>query len=104
MHQPTQPTHGYAHTILALPPSPLPPLPSEFEARDVTLRGDQEFEVPDGHRMLVSAGPDGTLRTLLQPLEAQPTWRWRYSLGPGGEVQLEMQEAVQGSSTASSCS
>lgn len=32
---------------------------AEFEARDVSIGGDQLFEVPAGHRMRVSTGPQG---------------------------------------------
>ena len=32
---------------------------AEFEARDVTIRGEQLFEVPAGHRMRVYSGPHG---------------------------------------------
>lgn len=30
---------------------------AEFEASDVTLAGDCDFDVPAGHRMRVAAGP-----------------------------------------------
>jgi hypothetical protein len=85
---------------------PTPPacLRAEFEARDVTLAGDLAFEVPDGHRMLVTAGADGALHTQLLPL-GTPTWQWQYSMTPGGEVQLELLEgsasAVSAGSSAS---
>ena len=59
--------------------------------RDVTLPGDLSFEVPDGHRMLVTAGPDGTPHVELQPL-SHPSWQWQYRMGRGGEVQLELLE------------
>ena len=77
-------------------PPPAPALCAEFEARDVTLAGDLSFEVPDGHRLLVTAGADGALLTQLQPL-ATPSWQWQYSMTPGGEVQLQLLES---SSTA----
>jgi hypothetical protein len=32
---------------------------SEFEASDVTISGDQNFTVPDGYRMLVTASKTG---------------------------------------------
>lgn len=64
---------------------------AEFEVRDVTLPGDLSFEVPDGHRMLVTAGPDGTPHVELQPL-SHPSWQWQYRMGRGGEVQLELLE------------
>jgi hypothetical protein len=68
---------------------------AEFEARDVTLSGDLVFEVPDGHRMLVLPGPDGQPLVRLEPTQG-PTWRWRYSMDPAGEVQLEMEELSGG--------
>ena len=34
---------------------------SEFEASNVLIEGNQRFEVPDGHRMLVTTGPAGAL-------------------------------------------
>ena len=57
----------------------------------MTLAGNLSFEVPDGHRLLVTAGPAGVLHMQLQPLAA-PTWEWRYALAPSGEVQLELAE------------
>lgn len=73
------------------PRAAYPHLPAEFEARDVTLPGDLTFEVPDGCRMRVTAGPDGELRTRLEPL-AGPSWRWVYRMGPVGEVELSLLE------------
>lgn len=51
----------------------------------------QVFEVPDGHRMVVtSSGAAGGLSVQLLPLEGdKPTWQWTYSMEPGGAVQLE---------------
>ena len=65
---------------------------SEFEAWDVDLPGDLRFEVPDGQRMVVTAGAAGGLQTALEPLSADPTWRWEYCLQPGGRIQLAMRE------------
>ncbi|EFN58749.1 hypothetical protein CHLNCDRAFT_140453 [Chlorella variabilis] len=72
----------------------------EFEARDVTLAGNLVFEVPDGHRMLVTAGPDGELRREVRPLE-RPSWRWRYRLGAEGQVQLDLLESGTDGSSSS---
>jgi hypothetical protein len=52
------------------------------------------FEVPDGHRMVVTAGSSasssGRLSVSLQPLEGdRPTWEWAYSMEPCGAVQLQ---------------
>lgn len=63
------------------------------------LSGDLSFEVPDGHRLLVTAGPAGGLSMQLQPLAA-PTWEWRYRWGADGGVQLELAELGAPSSTA----
>lgn len=64
---------------------------AEFEAHDVTLLGDLAFEVPDGHRLLVTAGEGGGLNMQLQPL-LQPTWHWQYSMGGADDVQLQLVE------------
>lgn len=32
---------------------------SEFEAHDVVIKGSHTFHVPDGHRMVVTQGPQG---------------------------------------------
>ncbi|KAG2483473.1 hypothetical protein HYH03_017656 [Edaphochlamys debaryana] len=69
---------------------------SEFEAHDVTISGAHTFVVPDGHRLAVTAGPDGALRTSLSPLARagsgadgfEPTWQWRYGMDPYGAVRL----------------
>jgi hypothetical protein len=48
------------------------------------------FEVPDGYRMLVTAGPGGSLSRQLLPLVGErPTWEWRYAMDTGGAVKLE---------------
>ena len=60
----------------------------------MTLSGNLRFEVPDGHRMLVTAGADGALHTELQPVE-QPSWQWQYRMAAGGEVELDMLEHQQ---------
>ncbi|KAG2483471.1 hypothetical protein HYH03_017654 [Edaphochlamys debaryana] len=75
---------------------------SEFEAHDVTISGAHTFVVPDGHRLAVTAGPDGALRTSLSPLARagsgaegfEPTWQWRYGMDPYGAVRLSYCPAV----------
>ena len=98
---------GWVLAVNSHLPTPPACLRAEFEARDVTLAGDLAFEVPDGHRMLVTAGADGALHTQLLPL-GTPTWQWQYSMTPGGEVQLELLEgsasAVSAGSSASAVS
>ena len=50
----------------------------------------QVFEVPDGYRMVVTAGPAGGLTRHLVPLAGDtPTWEWKYSMGMNGQVGLE---------------
>lgn len=56
---------------------------SEFEARDVTLKGDLEFNVPDGFRMIVRSGKDGDdsqPEIDVVPLGDSPSWKYVYSL------------------------
>jgi hypothetical protein len=65
--------------------------PAEFEARDVELAGDVRFEVPDGHRLLVTAGPDGSPVPRLQKLEG-PTWRWSCTMSQLNDLQLQLEE------------
>ena len=52
---------------------------SEFVAEGVTLRGDQSFVVPDGHRMVVRAGEGGEIVQECEPLEVGG-WIWEYEL------------------------
>eukprot|EP00210_Caulerpa_lentillifera_P005907 g5647.t1 len=61
---------------------------SEFEARDVTLTGNLNFNVPDGHRLELfndSSNEDG-FNTKLTKIES-PTWRWEYKTS-GNDVVL----------------
>lgn len=56
---------------------------SEFEARNVTLKGDVEFTVPDGFRMIVRVGKDGDdsqPEVDVVPLGDSPSWKYVYSL------------------------
>ncbi len=67
---------------------------AEFEALQCELAGDLLFEVPDGHRLSVTAGEDGNLLQDLQRLgSGGPSWAWNCSIPEGkGRVVLEMQE------------
>ncbi|KAJ9518576.1 hypothetical protein QJQ45_018602 [Haematococcus lacustris] len=64
---------------------------SEFEARDVTLRGSHTFDVPDGFRLLVTPGFHGEPVQQLLPLPGnQPSWQWEYSLQDDGHISLSL--------------
>lgn len=46
--------------------------------------------MPDGYRMVVTAGPRGRLqRTLLPLMGDAPSWEWKYSMDEGGNVRCE---------------
>ncbi|GBF98740.1 nucleotide-diphospho-sugar transferase [Raphidocelis subcapitata] len=64
---------------------------SEFEAYDCVISGDQTFEVPDGFRLVVTAGPRGRglSRRLLPLVGDAPSWEWRYWMDEAGDVRLE---------------
>lgn len=59
---------------------------SEFEARNVTLKGNLKYIVPDGHRMIVSpGGSDVNMPQVdLVPLHpSEPTWSYAYTIDNG---------------------
>ena len=64
---------------------------SEFEASNVTIQGTQSFDVPDGYKMIVTAGPNGAVRSSLEPLQSEAAWQWKYSMGP---IQLQLEKAA----------
>ncbi|QDZ18034.1 UTP--glucose-1-phosphate uridylyltransferase [Chloropicon primus] len=64
---------------------------SEFEAKNVTLRGNQSFVVPDGHKISVYAGDSGEVVSECRPLAEGPSWTWQYALEKRGVV-LSMKE------------
>ncbi|KAL3139801.1 hypothetical protein ABBQ38_004102 [Trebouxia sp. C0009 RCD-2024] len=66
---------------------------SEFAASNVSLEGNQTFNVPDGFKMTVSAGPNGVIRQTLERLQAEPSWQWKYTMGTDKNIQLHMEEA-----------
>lgn len=68
---------------------------SEFEAVNVSINGDQCFEVPDGYKMVLTAVPAGGLRTTLHVLGPLPSWEWQYSMSDRGSIQLQSREAQQ---------
>lgn len=80
---------------------------SEFEAFDVLIPGNQTFVVPHGHRLTITAAPDGSsdIVARLSPLCRTdsdvsaaavggggggfvPTWEWRYTMDESGAVRL----------------
>lgn len=67
---------------------------SEFEASNVTIQGTQSFDVPDGHKMIVTAGPNGAVRSSLEPLQSEASWQWKYSMGPNSNIQLQLEKAA----------
>jgi len=67
---------------------------SEFEASNVTLQGTQSFDVPDGYKMTVTAGPNGAVRSSLEPLQSEPSWQWKYSMGANSNIQLQLEKAA----------
>lgn len=64
---------------------------AEFEAVDVELAGELRFEVPDGHRMRVAAGPGGAPVATLEAVAA-PSWWWEYAMRADHGVGLTMRE------------
>lgn len=65
---------------------------AEFEATNVTLKGSQRFEVPDGFKMTVTTGAAGSVKTSLQVLMDEPSWQWKYSMADQGNIKLQMLE------------
>ncbi|XP_044977828.1 UTP--glucose-1-phosphate uridylyltransferase 3, chloroplastic [Hordeum vulgare subsp. vulgare] len=67
---------------------------AEFEAKDVFLKGNHMFEVPDGHRMCVfqdEAGFVGKLDPISKETMDSGSWYWEYSVD-GAHVKLNMVE------------
>jgi hypothetical protein len=61
-------------------------------------------QVPDGYRMVVTAGPGGAPRRSLQPLPLRrPSWTWRYALGPAGALRLTLEDAARRRGGAGGC-
>nr|ATG70735.1 UGP3 UDP-glucose pyrophosphorylase 3 [Juniperus oxycedrus] len=56
---------------------------AEFDARDVILKGDHLFEVPDGHRLQITAGDSGlssTMEPIIDEMSICGSWHWKYTL------------------------
>ncbi|KAF8719511.1 hypothetical protein HU200_024236 [Digitaria exilis] len=70
---------------------------AEFEAKDVVLKGNHVFEVPDGQRMSIfqdRAGLQGfvvKLEPISEELMDSGTWHWKYTVD-GAHVKLNMVE------------
>ncbi|KAJ1263295.1 hypothetical protein BS78_09G172500 [Paspalum vaginatum] len=67
---------------------------AEFEAKDVILKGNHVFEVPDGHRMYIiqdAAGFVVKLDPIREELMDSGTWHWKYTID-GVHVKLNMVE------------
>lgn len=67
---------------------------AEFEATDVTLKGDHVFEVPNGYKLTITPGNTG-LAVQLDPIENRVmdcgSWFWNYKI-KGTHIQLELVE------------
>jgi hypothetical protein len=70
---------------------------AEFDARGVKLEGDVKYDVPAGKRLELFAGPGGPADVVERwsdlASDGKPSWQWRYALGEGGMVELELEEA-----------
>lgn len=60
---------------------------AEFYAENVKIQGNQEFVVPDGHRMVVSMRHDKVNKEIKKI--AAPTWHWKYTFDSENNVILE---------------
>ncbi|KAL6841388.1 hypothetical protein ACP4OV_028906 [Aristida adscensionis] len=67
---------------------------AEFEAKDVVLKGNHIFEVPDGHKMCIVQDRTG-FNVQLDPISEEMmnsgTWYWKYTVD-GVHVKLNMIE------------
>lgn len=67
---------------------------AEFAAKDVCIKGDQEFLVPDYCRMVVAPDGEGGVTVDVHKLQGRnATWKWNYMLREKGFIELEMVEA-----------
>ncbi|XP_021903908.1 UTP--glucose-1-phosphate uridylyltransferase 3, chloroplastic isoform X2 [Carica papaya] len=67
---------------------------AEFEASNVTLKGNHVLEVPDGYKMKITSGNQGfvvSLDTIEQNLMDTGSWYWNYKLN-GTHILLELVE------------
>uniref|UniRef100_A0A1J3EFQ4 UDP-sugar pyrophosphorylase n=1 Tax=Noccaea caerulescens TaxID=107243 RepID=A0A1J3EFQ4_NOCCA len=69
----------------------------EFEASNVTIQGNQVFEVPDGHRLKITQGNSGlsiNLEAMKEEVKETGSWYWNYQLN-GSHINLEQVEVSQ---------
>lgn len=52
---------------------------SEFEANDITFKGNFYFKVPDGYKMIVEVAENGRLETRLEKI-TKPSWIYTYQI------------------------
>ncbi|GAB2299315.1 UTP--glucose-1-phosphate uridylyltransferase 3, chloroplastic [Dionaea muscipula] len=67
---------------------------AEFEAINVTLKGSHVFEVPDGHKLLITSGKAGLslhLHAIEDSRMDSGSWSWNYKID-GAHVKLELVE------------
>ncbi|ESQ44484.1 hypothetical protein EUTSA_v10005783mg [Eutrema salsugineum] len=70
---------------------------AEFEASNVTIQGNQVFEVPDGHRLKITQGNSGlsiNLEAIREEVMETGSWYWNYQLD-GSHINLEQVEVPQ---------
>lgn len=63
---------------------------AEFYADNVTFNGAHHFEVPDGHRMVVTM-QGNKIHTSLEEISA-PTWHWSYTFDAENRVSLDSRQ------------
>ncbi|KAK6932981.1 hypothetical protein RJ641_035875 [Dillenia turbinata] len=68
---------------------------AEFEATNVTLKGNQVFEVPDRHKLKITSSGDSGVVAQLHPIEEEKmdtgSWFWKYK-NKGTDIELELVE------------
>ncbi|KFK34847.1 hypothetical protein AALP_AA5G200800 [Arabis alpina] len=70
---------------------------AEFEASNVTIQGNQVFEVPDGHRLKITRGNSGlciNLEAMKEEIMETGSWYWNYQLN-GSHIHLEQVQVSQ---------
>lgn len=62
---------------------------AEFFAENVTFTGNQNFDVPDGHRLVVKQ--KGNKLISQSEKITRPTWQWKYTFNQNNMVSLQRQ-------------